>query len=52
MFPYEMEPRLETAEYTVSAVRFPSPIVTPDVENNTVHAEYFRPRKAQGSGRR
>ncbi len=46
VFRYEMEPRLETEEYTVSAVRFPSPIVTPDLENNTVHAEYFQPRKA------
>ena len=35
--------------YTVAAVRFPSPIVTPDPENNTVHAEYFRP---VGPGRR
>jgi dienelactone hydrolase len=27
----------------VSKVTFPSPVVTPDIENNTVHAEYFRP---------
>jgi dienelactone hydrolase len=43
-FGYEIEPRLETATYSVSSVRFPSPIVTPDVANNTVHAEYFRPK--------
>ena len=43
-FSYELEPRLETTGYTVSAVRFPSPIVSPDVENNTVHAEYFQTR--------
>jgi dienelactone hydrolase len=24
---------------------FPSPLVTPDVENNTVHAEYFAPKE-------
>jgi dienelactone hydrolase len=42
-FPFEMESLRETPTYRVSAVRFPSPIVTPDVENNTVHAEYFQP---------
>lgn len=30
----------------VDAVRFASPVVTPDVENNTVHAEYFKPKAA------
>ena len=44
IFPFETEPRLEAAGYSVLAVRFPSPIVTADPENNTVHAEYFRPR--------
>src|SRR5436305_3470309 len=29
--------------YTVSAVRCASPITSPGPENNTVHAEYFRP---------
>jgi dienelactone hydrolase len=43
-FAFETEPRLETPGYTVLALRFPSPIVTPDPENNTVHAEYFRPK--------
>lgn len=43
-FSYEMTLRLEAPEYSVSSVRFPSPIVTPDVANNTVHAEYFRPK--------
>ncbi|MBV8266816.1 MAG: alpha/beta hydrolase family protein [Planctomycetaceae bacterium] len=42
-FGFECEPLLATASYTVSAVRFASPITTPDPENNTVHAEYFRP---------
>jgi dienelactone hydrolase len=43
-FPYETKPRLETPGYSVLAVRFPSPVVTPDPENNTVHAEFFRPK--------
>ena len=44
VFPFEMEPKLDQPGYEVSAVRFPSPIVTPDPENNTVHADYFRPK--------
>src|SRR5262245_4844274 len=42
-FPFEMEPLRRTERYAVWAVRFPSPIETPDPENNTVHAEYFQP---------
>jgi dienelactone hydrolase len=42
-FSYELEPVLTTPRYTVSKLRFPSLIETPDVENNTVHAEYFKP---------
>ena len=42
-FTYELEPLLATPNYTVSRLRFPSPITTPDVENNVVHAEYFAP---------
>ena len=42
-FLYEMEPVLATTNYTVARVRFPSPITTPDPENNVVHAEYFAP---------
>ncbi len=42
-FHYELEPVLATERYTVSRLRFPSPVVTADPENNTVHAEYFRP---------
>jgi dienelactone hydrolase len=48
VFPFETEPRLETPGYAVLAVRFPSPVVTSDPENNTVHAEYFRPRGPEG----
>ncbi len=42
-FRYEREPVLATPRYTVSRVRFPSPIVTPDPENNVVHGEFFDP---------
>ena len=45
-FPYELEQVRETPNYTVSRVRFPSPIVTADIANNTVHAEYFQPKAA------
>ena len=44
-FPYEIEEVRKTDGYTVSRVRFPSPIVTADTANNTVHAEYFQPTK-------
>lgn len=44
-FSFERQPLRSTPNYTVEAVRFPSPVVTPDVENNTVHAEYFRPTR-------
>jgi dienelactone hydrolase len=47
VFEYRMQPVLETERYVVSRVTFPSPIVTPDVEINTIHAEYFVP-KANG----
>jgi dienelactone hydrolase len=47
-FGYERERLRVTPEYTVWAVRFASPIVTPEPENNTVHAEYFQP---SGPGR-
>jgi dipeptidyl aminopeptidase/acylaminoacyl peptidase len=43
VFAYELEPVMSTPRYTVSKLRFPSPVVTPDAENNTVHAEYFAP---------
>jgi Alpha/beta hydrolase domain containing 18 len=42
-FSYELAPLLATRHYTVSKLRFPSPIETPDAENNVVHAEYFAP---------
>ncbi len=43
-FVAEMTLRRVTPRYTVWAVRFPSPVVTPDLANNTVHAEWFLPR--------
>ena len=52
VFPFECERLHATHRYTVSAVRFPSPIMTPDPENNTVHAEYFRPPGGPASARR
>ena len=42
-FAFELEPVMTTRRYTVSKLRFPSPIETPDAENNMVHAEYFAP---------
>lgn len=45
-FDYEMKPKtsLPSSGIDVFIVRFPSPIETPCVENNTVYAEYYRPR--------
>ena len=42
-FSFELEPMLSTSRYTVAKLRFPSLVETPDIENNTVHAEYFAP---------
>lgn len=46
-FAWEMTPK---ADWPVSGVemfevRFPSPVTTKYLENNTVHAEYYRPKK-------
>jgi dienelactone hydrolase len=43
VFSFELELVLKTPRYTVSKLRFPSPIETPDPANNIVHAEYFEP---------
>lgn len=43
VFSYELEPVLSTSRYSVSRLRFPSPVMTADPENNVVHAEFFRP---------
>lgn len=42
-FWYRLEPLRSTPGYDVLKLTFPSPIVTDVRENNTVHAEYFRP---------
>jgi dienelactone hydrolase len=46
-FPWQAQPLLEdSTTIEVWDVTFPSPVVTPYELNNTVHAEYFRPRSA------
>jgi dienelactone hydrolase len=49
-FPYEMQLKhhLTHSDVDVYAVRFPSPVESPHRVNNTVHAEYFRPRHPAG----
>jgi len=44
-FSWEMDTklRLPAIGVTVHRVRFPSPVKTRTPENNTVHAEYYRP---------
>jgi cephalosporin-C deacetylase-like acetyl esterase len=46
-FDYEMRPRRELplSGVEVFDVRFPSPVKSPHVANNTVYAEYYRPTK-------
>jgi len=48
VYSYELKPVLTESRYTVSKLTFPSPIETPDVVNNTVHAEYFAPVGYEG----
>ncbi|GIW82786.1 MAG: hypothetical protein KatS3mg105_4593 [Gemmatales bacterium] len=44
-FPYELEfyRRLPENKIELYKLRFPSPVTSPYPENNTVHAEYYRP---------
>jgi hypothetical protein len=44
-FTYEMEKKtdLPSIETSVYRLRFPSPYTSPTPQNNTVHAEYYRP---------
>jgi dienelactone hydrolase len=46
-FPYEMSLKFELKECAIDVYRlqFPSPVKSPHPENNTVYAEYYRPRK-------
>jgi poly(3-hydroxybutyrate) depolymerase len=48
VYSYKMTRVLTETRYTVSKLAFPSPIETPEVENNTVHAEYFAPLGHEG----
>src|SRR5688572_17321160 len=45
-FDWEMDVKseLKAAGVTIYRVRFPSPVETSHKENNTVHAEYYRPK--------
>jgi dienelactone hydrolase len=47
-FPADVEPKfaLDYSQVDVFRVRFPSPVTGVHAENNTVHAEYYRPRGA------
>lgn len=42
-FQYSLREIRAVPGYAVSTLTFPSPVETAVVENNTVHAEYFRP---------
>ena len=45
-FPFDEQPQPSPSDdVAVSFVTFPSPVVTPEANNNTVHCEYFRPAK-------
>jgi cephalosporin-C deacetylase-like acetyl esterase len=48
VYTYELKLVFTESRYTVSKLTFPSPVQTRDVENNTVHAEYFAPLGQQG----
>jgi dienelactone hydrolase len=46
-FEYREAPLGEiTDDLSISLITFPSPVVTPDESNNTVHCEYYRPLRA------
>jgi dienelactone hydrolase len=47
-FEYKLMPRcdLPAAEIRIAHLTFPSPVHSPHPENNTVHAEYYRPLAA------
>lgn len=48
VFPFELDEVVRAPGCVVSQLRFPSPIVTPDPENNLVHGEYFVPTGRAG----
>ena len=43
-FDYRIESRTEKPAFTVYRLTYPSPVVTPVVQNNTVPAEYYVPK--------
>jgi dienelactone hydrolase len=47
-FDYELrlQQSMPLSGFDVFELRFPSPVKTPHVENNTVYAEYYRPNRA------
>jgi dienelactone hydrolase len=47
-FEYRLTPKVDlpACGVEVSRLTFPSPVSTPHAENNTVHAEYYRPKGA------
>lgn len=45
-FAFDLRSLRQTPRYAVSKLTFPSPILSPDPLNNTVHAEYFQPNQA------
>jgi dienelactone hydrolase len=44
-FDYELQLRRSADQMRVWSLTFPSPVTTIDTENNTVHCEYFQPRR-------
>jgi dienelactone hydrolase len=48
-FDYELRPKqqLPLSGFDIYDLTFPSPVATPHAENNTVHAEYYRPRTGE-----
>jgi dienelactone hydrolase len=47
-FSYELEEIFSTPTYSISRLRFPSPVISPDATNNVVHAEFFQPTGSPG----
>src|SRR5206468_3604891 len=45
-FPFDLKPKSELAAtgVSVSALTFPSPVESPCEQNNTVYADYYRPK--------
>jgi dienelactone hydrolase len=45
---YRLQPKLDPpgSNVEIHHLTFPSPLTTPHVENNTVHADYYRPKGA------